>query len=222
MIAIMSCNAAPAMAPWGGAEAFLGTNPIAVASYTGDECVFSADMATSVVARGKIRQAARNGEIIPDTWATDGDGNFTTDPNAALKGALLPVGGPKGSALALAVDIVSGILSGASYAPNLKSFHEPEGPTGVGASMIVIDIAHFGQPDDFARKIGNYKSDIKKLKKAGGFNEIFMPGEIEYNREQKGLTEGIPMDDGAVNAINELLASIGSGLLHERQPVKKA
>lgn len=210
MIAIMGCNAAPAMAPWGGAEAFLGTNPIAIASYTGDDCVFSADMASSIVARGKIRKAARNGEKIPDNWATDDQGNFTTDPNAALKGALLPMGGPKGSALALAVDIISGMLSGASYAPNLKSFHAPEGQTGVGASLIVIDISRFQQPEAFAGKMKGYTADVKRLKKANGFDEIFMPGEIEYNREKQNLKEGIALDDNAVAAIDEILASIGS------------
>jgi LDH2 family malate/lactate/ureidoglycolate dehydrogenase len=213
MIAIMGCNAAPAMAPWGGAEAFLGTNPIAVASYTGNDCLFSADMATSVVARGKIRKAARDGAAIPDTWATDKDGNFTTDPKAALDGALLPMGGPKGSALALAVDIMSGILSGASYAPSLKSFHEPEGKTGVGASMLVIDIARFGQPEDFARKMSAYKSQIKGMKKAKGFDEIYMPGEIEHNKEKQSLAGGISLDDSAVEAINELLKTIGADKL---------
>ena len=210
MIAIMGCNAAPAMAPWGGAEAFLGTNPIAVASYTGNDCVFSADMATSVVARGKIRKAMRSGETIPDNWATDEDGNFTTDPKAAMNGALLPMGGPKGSALALAVDIMSGMLSGASYAPNLKSFHTPEGKTGVGASMVVIDISRFQPPKEFASKMGCYTSQIKGLKKAKGFNEIFMPGEIEYNKEKLSVADGVSMDDNAVNAINELLKNIGA------------
>ena len=209
MIALMGCNAAPAMAPWGGAEAFLGTNPIAVSSYTGNDCVFSADMATSVVARGKIRKAVRNNETIPDNWATDEEGNFTTDPNKALNGALLPMGGPKGSALALAVDIMSGILSGASYAPDLKSFHEPEGKTGVGASMIVIDVSRFQPLNDFGRKMDGYMSGIKGMKKAKGFDAIYMPGEIEYNKESQSMAEGISMDDNAVKAINEILTSIG-------------
>ena len=213
MIAIMSCNAAPAMALWGGAEAFLGTNPIAVACYTGNDCVFSADMATSVVARGKIRKAARNNEKIPDNWATDADGNFTTDPNAALNGALLPMGGPKGSALALAADIVSGILSGACYAPNLRSFHTPEGKTGVGASLIVMDISRFQPPVDFARKMEDYRSNIKGLKKARGFDEIYMPGEIEYNREKQSLKEGISIEDSEISNINKLVESIGAAQL---------
>lgn len=210
MIAIMSCNAAPAMAPWGGAEAFLGTNPFAIGIYTGNDMVFSADMASSVVARGKIRKAARNGESIPDNWATDNEGNFTTDPNAALKGALLPMGGPKGSAIALAVDIMSGMLSGAQYAPNLKSFHTPQGTTGVGASLIVMDISKFMDLMTFKSQMESYIASIKGMKKAKGFNEIFMPGEIEYNKEQQSYKEGIELDVKAVAAINSLLEIIDS------------
>lgn len=210
MIAIMSCNAAPAMAPWGGAEPFLGTNPFAIGIYTGHDMVFSADMASSVVARGKIRKAARNGEAIPDNWATDSEGNFTTDPNKALKGALLPMGGPKGSAIALAVDIISGMLSGAKYAPNLKSFHAPEGATGVGASLIVIDISRFMELDVFKEHMRGYIESIKGMKKAKGFDEIFMPGEIEYIREQKSYKEGIELDEKAVAAIDKLLEAVGS------------
>jgi LDH2 family malate/lactate/ureidoglycolate dehydrogenase len=204
MIAIMSCNAAPAMAPWGGSEAFLGTNPFAIGIYTGHDMVFSADMASSVVARGKIRKAARNGETIPDYWATDDEGNFTTDPNAALKGALLPMSGPKGSAIALAVDIISGMLSGAQYAPNLKSFHTPEGATGVGASLIVIDISRFMDLKVFQEHMEGYIKSIKSMKKAKGFDEIFIPGEIEYKKEQDSYKYGIELDEKAVKAIDSI------------------
>jgi LDH2 family malate/lactate/ureidoglycolate dehydrogenase len=198
------------MAPWGGAEPFLGTNPFAIGIYTGNDMVFSADMASSVVARGKIRKAARNGENIPDNWATDSEGNFTTDPNAALKGALLPMSGPKGSAIALAVDIMSGMLSGAQYAPNLKSFHTPEGATGVGASLIIIDISRFMKLDAFKEHMQGYVESIKGMKKAKGFDEIYIPGEIEYNKEQKSYKEGIELDEKAVAAIDKLLEAIDS------------
>ena len=157
MIAMMSCNAAPAMAPWGGAEAFTGTNPIAISIYTGSEMLFSADMATSVVARGKIRQAEREGKTIPADWALDADGNPTTDPTTALKGTLLPMAGPKGSALALAVDIMSGMLAGAEHAPNLKSFHSPEGKTGVGGALVCVDISKFMPLSEFKDSMGAYK-----------------------------------------------------------------
>ncbi len=210
MIALMSCNAAPAMSPWGGSEAFLGTNPIAMAVYTGGDVVFSADMASSVVARGKIRKAARNGERIPDNWAMDGDGNFTTDPNAALTGCLLPMGGPKGSAIALFVDIFSGLLSGSRYGQDLKSFHAPEGSTGVGAALTVVNIEHFMPLPAFTALMRGYIGKMKGLKKAKGFDAILLPGELEQGREKQARAEGVSLDDNAVKAINELLENIGS------------
>jgi len=209
-IAFMCCNAAAAMSPWGGAEAFLGTNPIAMAIYTGGEVLFSADMATTVVARGKIRKAARNGEEIPDSWAMDENGNFTTDPNAALKGCLLPMGGAKGSAIALMVDILSGVLSGSAYAQGLKSFHAPEGSTGVGAALTVIDIKHFMPLETFENLIGHYIADMKNLKKAQGSDEIFLPGENSQRKQRASLEAGVELDKNAVEAIETLLEKTGS------------
>jgi LDH2 family malate/lactate/ureidoglycolate dehydrogenase len=210
MIALMSCNAAPAMAPWGGAEAFTGTNPIAIAIYTGTEVVFSADMATSVVARGKIRQAAREGKSIPMDWAMDEEGNPTSDPNVALKGTLLPMGGPKGSALALAVDIMSGMLSGAAHAPNVLSFHTTSGKTGVGAALVAIDITKFMGLQEFENSMAEYVKSLKGMKKAKQTTEIFLPGEIEHNREINSVTNGIKLDDKAVGVLDALLEKIGS------------
>jgi LDH2 family malate/lactate/ureidoglycolate dehydrogenase len=211
-IAFMCCNAAPAMAPWGGAEPYIGTNPIAFAIYTGQELVFSADMASSLVARGKIRKALRDGKSIPADWAIDEDGNFTTDPAAALKGCLLPIGGPKGAAIALMVDIVSGLLSGSSYAKKLKSFHEPEGSTGVGAFMVIINIENFMPLKKFEKLIQDYISSAKALKKAKGSNEIFLPGEIEQNREKQYRISGIELDINTINALKELLMKTGSAI----------
>lgn len=210
-IAIMSCNAAAAMAPWGSGEPFFGTNPIAIAIPAGGDSILSADMASSIVARGKIRKASRNGEKIPNNWALDAEGNITTDPNEALKGALLPIGGPKGSALAMMVDLVSGMLAGASYAPNIKSFHKPEGKTGVGASLIALDISHFIDFQLFEREIVEYIKTIKSLKKAKGVKEIFMPGEIEHNKEKQSICEGVQLDDNAVKTLNSLLEQVSLG-----------
>ena len=209
MIAMMSCNAAPAMAPWGGAEAFTGTNPIAISIYTGSDMLFSADMATSVVARGKIRQALREGKAIPADWALDADGNPTTDPAAALKGTLLPMAGPKGSALALAVDIMSGILAGAEHAPNLKSFHAPEGKTGVGGALVTIDISKFMPLAEFKDTIVEYIKSLKTMKKVKTASEIFLPGEIEHNREKTSREAGLTLDDKEVDVLNQLLEKNG-------------
>lgn len=211
-IAFMCCNAAPAMAPWGGAEQFMGTNPTSLAVFTGADLLFSSDMASSVVARGKIRKASRNGQSIPDNWALDQNGAPTTDPDAALKGCLLPMGGPKGSAIGLVVDILSGMLSGSSFAPNLKSFHAPEGSTGVGACLSVVDIKHYMPLKQFTDLIGGYIDKIHSLRKAKGVNQIFIPGEIEQNKEKSSRGSGIELDGKAAAAIDELLEAIGSNL----------
>jgi LDH2 family malate/lactate/ureidoglycolate dehydrogenase len=210
-IAIMSSNAAPAMAPWGAAEKFLGTNPIAI-SIPAKSVNFTADMATSVVARGKIREALRNGKTIPDNWAMDPEGRPTTDPAKALEGSLMPIGGPKGSSLAMAVDIISGVLAGSGYGNKLKSFHVLEGPTGVGASCIVIDVSHFMDVESFKEMMENYFNMVKNLKKAEGVEEIFIPGEIEYRKEKKSLEEGVEISDKLAGSLNELLKKVGSNL----------
>ncbi len=215
MVAIMNCNAAPAMAPWGGAEAFTGTNPIAVGIYTGKDVLFSADMATSVVARGKIRNAVKANKPIPADWALDSDGNPTTDPVAAMNGTLLPMGGPKGSALALVVDILSGILSGGEHAPNIKTFHTPSGTTGVGASIIAIDIRKFANLGEFATTMDEYIQSLKGMKKANFASEIFLPGEIEQRREKASRENGIELDEKAVAILNQLLEKVGSGKVLE-------
>jgi len=209
MIAIMSGNAAPAMAPWGGAEQFMGTNPIGI-SIPADGSGFTADMASSVVARGKIRKASRQGVQIPENWALDENGITTTDPDKALKGTLLPIGGPKGSALALTVDIISGMLSGAGFGKTLKSFHELEGPTNVGVSIIIIDIARFMPLDHFKELMTGYTETIKGLKKAEGFTEVLMPGEIEYRKEKNSEENGVEIDAQQIAALNELLVQSGS------------
>lgn len=212
MIGIMSCNAAPAMAPWGGTEAFMGTNPIAIAIYTGKNLLFSADMATSVVARGKIRQAARENTSVPEGWAIDAEGNPTTDPNKALNGTVLPMGGPKGSAIALAVDICSGILSGAEHAPNVKSFHSQKGVTGVGAALIALDISRFMTLKAFSTMMEEYIQSLKGMKKAKFSSEIFIPGEIEFRRELESRESGISLKEQAVDMINRLSEDLGSQL----------
>ncbi len=208
MIGIMGCNAAPAMAPWGGAEAFIGSNPIAIAFHTGRDLIFSADMATSVVARGKIRKAVMKGQTIPNDWALDANGNPTTDPAAALKGTLLPMGGPKGSAIALAIDIFSGILSGAKYGPNIKSFHEPNGPTGIGAMLMAIDIQKFMEVSKFTTTMDEYIHTLKNGKKSIENSEIFIPGEIEHRNEVESKANGVRLEEKTFDNINKVLKEL--------------
>jgi len=123
---------------------------------------------------------------------------------------LLPMGGPKGSAIALAVDILSGIVAGAEHAPNLLSFHSTEGKTGVGVSLIAVDISKSMPLDAFAATMDEYIQNLKGMRKASFASEIFLPGEIEYFRDLESQKLGILLDDTAVEKLNHMLESIAS------------
>ena len=212
MVGIVMSNSAPSMSPWGGAEPFLGTNPISIAIPGGPDGPLVLDMSSSVVARGKIRRAQRMKENIPLGWALDETGSPTTDPVAALKGTLLPIGGPKGYGLALMIDIFAGLLSGSRYGPEVKTFHQPLGPTGIGVFTMAIDIERFMPLHQFKDLMTSYAKSIKKTKKAKEVSQIYLPGEIELEKEKKSITEGIELDSTVVKSLNELLQKAKSPL----------
>jgi len=160
---------------------------------------------------------ARENKDIPEGWAIDMNGNPTTEPETALKGTVLPMGGPKGSALALAVDILSGILSGAEHAPNVKSFHSLQGRTGVGATLVAVDIRKFLDLEEFSRVMDKYIKNFKQMRKANSVSEIYLPGEIEFRRELQSKEHGINLSDQSVEVINNLLIEVGSRLRLEAQ-----
>lgn len=212
MVGMVMSNSAPSMPPWGGTEPFLGTNPLSIAIPGTSEGPVILDMSSSVVARGKIRLAQRMKEAIPLGWALDEAGRPTTDPGEALKGTLLPIGGPKGYGLALMIDVLAGLLSGSQYGPNVKTFHEPLGPTGIGAFLLAIDIERFMPLDQFRRLMTSYVESIKKTKKAKDVSRIYLPGEIELEKEKKSLAEGIELSDLVLSNLNQLLERVGSPL----------
>ncbi len=212
MVGFAGTNAAPAMAPFGGAESFFGTNPMSYAIPTGQERPIVLDMSSTIVARGKIRQAARNNEDIPEEWAFDADGENTTNPEEALEGCLLPVCGPKGSGLAMIVDILAGLISGSKYAPYVKSFHDLEGETGVGFYCIAIDIEKFQDRDKFNSLMANYIETFRNIKKVKSVSEIYLPGEIEFMKEDESAKKGVEINENVIEKLNDILAYVGSTL----------
>src|SRR5258707_10784269 len=129
-VSLVFTNAPRAMPPWGGRDALLGTSPLAAGAPGGKLAPFVLDMSTAVAARGKIRIAEKRGEQIPLGYALDTQGRPTTDPVEALKGVVLPLGGPKGSGLSMLMDIFGGVLSGAAFAGEVtdqyKVFDRPQ------------------------------------------------------------------------------------------------
>ena len=211
MIGFACTNLTGKIAPYGGAEAFMGTNPISVAVPTEDD-VMVLDMTPSVVALGKLILAQKLGQSIPLGWALDRDGNPTTDPAEGRKGSLLPIGGPKGSGMAIMVEVLSGILSGAGYASQLHDLYEFDAPQGVGHFVGAVDVSHFIDLQVFKSMLANMTREIKNLKLADGFDEILLPGERGLRCAQKSLAEGIEVPPTVYEELQKLGEPYGLSL----------
>jgi (2R)-3-sulfolactate dehydrogenase (NADP+) len=198
MIGTMFSNSPHAMAAWGGRRGLLGTNPIAFAAPVPGRDPIVVDMALSVVARGKIMHAAQKGEPIPEGWANDADGRPTTDAANAMAGTLAPLGGAKGAALALMVEVMAAALTGANLAFQASSFFDAEGPPpAIGQFLIAIDPAAFGG-DAAAQRIGELVEAIE----AEGTARI--PGSLRRARREKAAGEGIAVEDALFARLAEL------------------
>ncbi len=206
MAAMVYANAAPAIAPTGGTKMIFGTNPICYAFPGGEwEDPVLLDMATTVAARGKIRLAAKNGEKIPVDWALGPDGNPTDDPNEALKGTLLPIGGYKGYGLSMFVDLLAGLMTGSAYGGEVRNLSEMEKDSRNGHLFIVIDIQRFLSLDELNATTRKFRNNVKACGPAG---RIFMPGEKEYMcRESHGDT--VEVSESQCHEINEMAVSLG-------------
>ena len=210
VVAFAYSNAPPTMAPWGGVDPYIGTNPYAFGVPAGGHPPIILDMATSIVARGKIILAAERGESIPEGWAIDTRGNPTTDAQEALQGSVLPFGGPKGYALSLMIDIMAGALTGAGCGPRVNSLYDNfEEPQNVGAFFQLVDIGQFADPAAFKANIDRMIEEIKSSRRAEGTEEIFLPGEIEFRMEQERKVSGIPVGAETVAELREVGRSCG-------------
>ena len=192
---IIGSNSTPTIAPTGGREARVGNSPIGFGIPHPGARPIILDMASSVVARAKIRDALKAGQPIPETWATDRDGKPTSDPKAALDGFLLPIGGYKGYGLALIVDLFAGVLSGAAYLTRVQSWIDvPEEPQDLGHFFFLIDTARLGDASWLAARIDDFESLIRETPRADARQPILLPGEIEQDRLERHRRDGIPID----------------------------
>jgi LDH2 family malate/lactate/ureidoglycolate dehydrogenase len=206
-IAIVLSNASQTMPPPGGIRPFIGTNPLCIAAPTPFPAPFILDMSTSVAARGKIAVAAARGEPIPEGWATDAEGRPTTDANAALGGLLLPLGGPKGFMIAMAIDMLCGVLTGAGFGPTVQNMYKNwTEDQDIGHFFLVIDVAHFMPFERFLERMGQYLIALKAEPRAAGVDELLYAGEAGYRREQQALAEGIALPAAVLDDLSALAA----------------
>lgn len=188
-VAMLTTNASPAMAPWGGREKLIGTNPWSLAAPWGEKVV-AVDIANTAVARGKIYLARQRGEEVPDSWALDADGASTTDAAAAVHGVILPMAGHKGYAISFMMDVLSGVLTGSSSGKGVHGPYEADQRSGCGHMFLAIDVETLGSPEEFESRLSALVADAKATPLAQGFDEIFYPGELEDRAEQANAAAG--------------------------------
>jgi LDH2 family malate/lactate/ureidoglycolate dehydrogenase len=199
---IIGSNASTTIAPSGGREERLGNNPLGMGVPRPGADPLILDMAMSVVARGKIRAAMKAGESIPDTWATDRDGQPTRDPKAALEGFLQPMGGYKGYGLALMVDLFAGLLSGGAYLTHVNSWSgQPAEPGNMGHFFLLVDTRRLGSGEWLAARMADFAAIIHATPPADAARPVRLPGEIEMENLARQRRDGIVLDAALVKAL---------------------
>jgi LDH2 family malate/lactate/ureidoglycolate dehydrogenase len=195
MIGFSCVNAPAVVAPTGGRLPMFGTNPLAVAVPTGTDIPFVLDMATTVVARGRIGLFAKQNRPLEPGWAFDDHGRPTTDAAAAMKGLLAPLGGYKGYGIAFAIDILSGIMTGSNYGVHFPGFLADNlvEPWNVGGIFAAIDIDSFMDVKAFTDRMQKACDEVRNCEKADGVDRVYIPGEIEYYTAVERKKTGIPL-----------------------------
>jgi (2R)-3-sulfolactate dehydrogenase (NADP+) len=201
LIGICFSNSSPAMAPWGGIDKLIGTNPFAIAIPGLGEEMILFDFASSKVAKSKIKQALDQNEKIPEDWALDVNGKQTNDPLEAIKGIVLPMSDHKGYGIALSIDILSGVLSGAAFLNNVGKFYsdERDKSMNVGQTFMAID-PKVVYGEDFYKVINQYCERIRTSKSIDG-KPVRVPGDGKRTNLKKNIEFGIPLDELTVSKI---------------------
>lgn len=209
MIGWATTNALPTMAPWGGAERLLGINPLGIGIPAGEELPIVYDAAFSGSAHGKLRVYQQQGWTLPEGWALDHDGNPTTDPAAAIDGLLMPIGGFKGTGLALIMGLLSSMLSGAAYGTELGDMYTGPRAGQDGHFMFAINVAAF---EDIARFKARVDAAIRQLhdcRRAPGIARIYAPGEKELLTRRDHARDGIPLNQVTLADLRRTAEGLG-------------
>lgn len=208
LIGIVMCNASPMVPPWQGKKPRLGTNPICM-SIPGGRWLL--DMATTTVAAGKIYKAMINGhDTIPSGWAMDSEGAPTTSVERALKGGLVsPLGGYKGSGLAMMAEILCAVLSGGAMSTELGGIRIRGQAMRVSQMFLGIDVARFIPLEEFRARIEKLVELMKSTPAAQGYEEVLVAGEPEWRMEAERRANGIPLEEGTWKTLTGTASRLG-------------
>lgn len=198
------------VAPWGGMDLLLGTNPIAVGAPSGGADPFVLDMATTVAAMGKIKTLIQRGAPMPEGWLVGRDGQPLTDPTRHKEGLMLPIGGPKGFGLSVAIGLLAGVLNGAAFGADVVDFTtDTTSPTNTGQFVAAIDIAAFTDPATFAATTSRVFEEFRSATPLPGHDPIRLPGEGREAQRAAREAEGIALHPSLLAALTELAAEFG-------------
>lgn len=210
-IGMAMTNVGPDVAPFGGVSRFLGTNPVSFSIPTDLDFPITLDMATSVVAMGKIDHAEKEDAELPADWALDENGDPTTDPESVA--ALRPVGGPKGYGLAIVVDVLCGVLTGVGPSHTVGALYgDYEDPMRLGHFVAAIDVSRFRGVEEFKRDVGQYVDAMKAQETKEGVDEILLPGEPETRTKRENERAGIELNGDARRGVATLAERYGLSL----------
>jgi LDH2 family malate/lactate/ureidoglycolate dehydrogenase len=208
-IGVSMTNAGPEMAPWGGIDGVVGTNPWAVAIPTGDDpgsMPVILDMALTMAGKGMMGWLMRDGKKMPTTWAITKDGRATDDPAEAMDGTLLPMGEYKGYGLSVITDVLTGVLGGGAFGVVPYSNQARQ---DVAHQFIAYDIEWFMPRAEFYARMAEFISMIRASRTRPGVKEILLPGELEWRRMQEKTAHGVPVDPIIYEEMRQAAAEVG-------------
>jgi len=208
-VMLLTSNGGPAMAPWGGRKKIIGTNPWSIAAPAGRFAPFVMDMANTGVARGKIYLARQKRWPIPAGWAINAAGEPTIDPQEAIDGIILPMAGHKGYAIAAAVDLLSGVLTGSGFLSGVHSPYRTSEKSNCGHFMLAVNIEAFLPLAQFIERMDRFILEIKSVPQAKGFDEIFYPGEREARNDEKHRREGLVFPEDTLADLRRIAGETG-------------
>ena len=203
-IGLVFTNAGPEIAPWGATQAVVGTNPWAVAVPSRQGWPIVLDMANSTSGKGMVRWNQIIGRPIPDDWALTVEGRRTTDPVAALAGTLFPLGGAKGYAMAVMVDLLTGALTGSALGTDCFADDHQD----VGHLVLVISIEAFAPLEEFLDRVELLVAQIRSSPPVAADERVLLPGELEHERRTDRLARGVPIPVSRFDGLLELAVAL--------------
>jgi len=194
--------------PFGGRKPFFGTNPICIGFPTAGDVPLILDMATTSIPYGKIVLAQTEGKPIPSDWGFDADGNPTIDPNKIV--GLHPISGPKGSGLAMIIDIFCSLLAGMPWGPHINQMYvDLDRPRKLGHFVMALDIGRFMPLENFKAHLAEMNAELNAMSPAAGFDRVYFPGQVEGEKRRRRMAEGIPIDPGLYHELRGLSERFG-------------